>query len=250
MPVTSETSAPYTSQAVMLSLMERNREKGLPNPLTTEQLQRLGVPDSLVPRTLQALKTLDLIKEGGEHTDVLDRLRRAPEAEYKPLMAEWLRGAYAHALDVIDPATADEVAIRDAFRHYSPISMQPRMITLFTSLFEAAGVRAPEKAKPAPKKSTAAPSRPSPRFADALREAARQARLRQANASGAASGDSNLVLSLPSALAGMLNSLPNPAAGWTQEERDRFMIAFGAVLDFAIPIRTAPQTVEVSNASA
>ena len=223
MPVTSEQSAPYTSQAVMLSLLQRNREKGLPDPLNAEQLQRLGVPDSLVPRTLQALKTLDLIREDGQQTDILERLRRAPEADYQPLMAEWLKGAYAHALDVIDPATADEVSIRDAFRHYNPISLQPRMITLFTALFEAAAVR-PAAAKSPVKKVASVAAKP--------RVAVGVTRSPRAQFSPIPS-PAVVAPGLHPALAGVLSSLP---VAWTKADRDRFVNALGAVIDFVVPI--------------
>ena len=235
MAVNSEQSAPYVAPGVFIPLLERNREKGLPNPLTPEQLQRLGVSDSLVPRTLQAFKTLDLIGEDGRHAELLENFRRAPEADYQTMMAEWLRGVYAHVLDVVDPANADDTAIRDAFRLYNPISMQPRMITLFTALFEAAGIRtvAP-KAPPAKRASQAtatvrvarpvvkpAPPRLAPRASGERTHGVLPMRLE----------------GMHPALVGLLSSLPAPECGWTREERGRFMTAFDVVLDFAIPIR-------------
>ena len=226
----TEQSAPYAPSTVMLMLLQRNREKGLPNPITIEALQRLGVTDSLVQRTFQALKTFDLIEEAGKHTAILDSLRRAPEAEYRPRMAEWLKATYAHTLDVLDPATATEIQIRDAFRHYNPPSLQPRMIKLFTSLFEEAGVRAPSEAKAAPKKSSNGGAHQTARIQRATSRAAppappkHRAPYEPATSSG-----------LHPALAGLLSSLPAPERGWTQEDRDRFVTAFGVVLDFAYP---------------
>lgn len=237
MAVTSEQSAPYPAPGVFIPLLDRNRERGLPNPLTGEHLQRLGVSDSLVPRTLQAFKTLDLIEEDGRHTAILDRLRRAPEAEYGPLMAEWLKGAYAHALDVIDPAASDEVAIRDAFRHYNPISMQKRMVSLFIALFEAAGVRPAAVKAAAPKKVT-----PSPAGVARQSRPVRGFRVVQPRGSverGSVSG-APISSGLHPALAGLLASLPDSQQGWTQENRDRWYSAFGVVLDLAIPPGIVP----------
>ena len=229
MAVTSEQPAPYVAPGVFIPLIERNRDKGLPNPLTAEQLQRLGVSDSLVPRTLQAFKTLDLIGEDGRHTEILEGFRRLPEAEYKPAMAKWLETAYDHALDIIDPATADETSLRDAFRNYNPISMQPRMISLFTALFEASGVRSSDRSKAIPKK--AAPSgaglrssRPSPVRATTPR-----------NPSAEHQPDNPAPAGLHPALAGLIASLPSSAQGWTQDARDRWYTAFGVVLDLALP---------------
>jgi hypothetical protein len=244
MAVTSEQSAPYVAPGVLVPLIERNREKGLPNPLSAEALQRLGVSDSLVPRTLQAFKALDLIGEDGRHTEILENLRRVPEAEYRPAMAQWLEAAYDHALDVIDPATADETALRDAFRNYNPISMQPRMITLFTALFEAAGVRSSDRPKAPPKKAgtispNPRPVRPFPARAAAARAAER-------------APHNPAPIGLHPALAGLIASLPSPDQGWTQEARDRWYEAFGVVLNLALPpgVQRAPDTAEADDAAA
>ena len=243
MAVTSEQSAPYAPSSVILMLLERNRQKGLPNPVTAEALQRLGVSDSLVPRTLQAIKILDLVGEDGRHTEILDRLRRSPEAEYQREMAEWLKAAYEHAMDIIDPATSDEVSIRDAFRHYNPISMQPRMITLFTSLFEAAGVRSTDRPKASPKKAPA-PSATS-------RQQARPTPRGGSQRTAVNNTTPPIMTGLHPALAGLLASLPNPEIGWTQDSRDRWYAAFGVVLDFAIPpgvVRTSETMAEGDDA--
>jgi hypothetical protein len=41
---------------------------------------------------------------------------------------------------------------------------------------------------------------------------------------------------LPPALVGLLASIPT-SEGWTSAAREKFMIAFGHVLDFTVPIR-------------
>lgn len=227
MAVTAEQPAPYVAPGVFVPLIERNREKGLPNPLTAEVLGRLGVSESLVPRTLQAFKTLDLIGEDGRHTEILESFRRLPEAEYQPAMAQWLEAAYDHALDVIDPATADETALRDAFRNYNPISMQPRMISLFTALFALAGVRSPDRVKSTPKSAGSSGGGPRPTRAPTPRLITTRAQERAPQIAAPAG--------LHPALAGLIASLPPPSKGWTQEARDRWYSAFGVVLDFAIP---------------
>lgn len=43
------------------------------------------------------------------------------------------------------------------------------------------------------------------------------------------------------ALAGLLDSLPDPEGGWTQDERNKFFNTFGTVLDFCIPIVSRSQ---------
>jgi hypothetical protein len=140
MPLSINSPAPYAPASAIIALLDRNRRSGLPAVIDKDTLARLGVSDSLAPRTLQALCTLDLIEENGGHTDVLKKLRVAPEAEYQEKLAEWLNSAYAEILQYADPAVGDETSVRDAFRPYSPTSMQDRMLTLFTGLYGAAGI--------------------------------------------------------------------------------------------------------------
>jgi Family of unknown function (DUF5343) len=144
MPVTGDTPAPYAPTTAIVGLIERHRQKGLP-PVNDDVLARAGISASLISRTLQAMETLDLIDDQGKPTPTLEGLRLASESEYKQRLADWLRSAYADALSFVDPATDDEIKIRDAFRSYKPTGQQPRMVTLFTGLFAAAGVRPESK---------------------------------------------------------------------------------------------------------
>lgn len=144
MPVTPDRAGPYAPAKVVIDLIERYRSKGLPVPINGEVLARAGVPESVMARSLQALLTLDLIDAEGRPTPALEGMRIAPEAEYRSRMAEWLTAAYADALQFVDPASATEIEIRDAFRQYKPIGQQPRMVILFMGLFRHAGL-APDK---------------------------------------------------------------------------------------------------------
>lgn len=226
MPVTSDRAAPYAPASAVVSLIERHRQKGLPTPINGDVLARAGVSDSLIPRTLQALVALDLITEDGKPTDVLDGLRLAAESDYKLRFTEWLQSAYADALSFVDPAVDDEIKIRDAFRSYSPIGQQARMVTLFTGLFEASGTR---QAKPRamPKKAEQS-SRPPKRAAG--RTKTPPAKQRDERKLGNTEG------AVPPAIAGLLASLPPSGDSWTKEERDRFVTTFSAVLDFCFPV--------------
>jgi hypothetical protein len=139
-PVTMEKSAPYATTTAILELIDRHRNKGLPSPVNADVLARSGISESLIPRTLQALQALDLIDEQGNRTPTLEGLRLAPEAEFRSVLSDWLRSAYADVLQFLDPSTAKESDFRDAFRKYNPIGQQPRMITLFQGLMTAAGM--------------------------------------------------------------------------------------------------------------
>jgi len=140
MAVHADSPGPYTSPRVVIDLIQRFRDKGLPTPIDLATLTRAGVSESLAPRTLQSFRVLDLITESGEITPVFESLRRAPEAEFKDRVKQWLDAAYADVLQFVDPATATETNVRDAFRNYKPIAQQDRMVSLFLRLYEFAGV--------------------------------------------------------------------------------------------------------------
>lgn len=148
MPVTADTPAPYAPASAILSVVERHRNKGLPGIVDIEVLTRAGVSETLAPRTMHALRALDLIGDDGKISEVFEGLRLAPEAEYQPRMADWLRGAYADVLTFVDPETATEEQLEDAFRTYKPIGQRSRMVSLFQGLFTAAGV-SPERSRQA-----------------------------------------------------------------------------------------------------
>lgn len=226
MAVTADKPAPYAPASAILDIIDRYRNKGLPTPVTAEVLGRAGISDSLIPRTLYSLQVLDLIGEDGRPTQMFDGIRRAPQAEYTMRLAEWLQAAYADALQFVDPATADETGIRDAFRSYNPIGQQPRMVTLFTGLFRAAGI--------GPEKAAKGPAEPQP-----IRMNIRQRPLRTPERKPVTplSPAVGALPSLPPALAGLLSSLPKNGESWSKADRDRFVQTFAAVLDFCFPVQ-------------
>ena len=234
MAVTIGSPAPYTAPSAIIEVVERYRSKGLPTPVNAEVLDRAGVAESLIPRTLQALRALDLIDAEGKPTSIMDGLRKAPEAEYKTRLVEWLNGAYADALQFIDPATATETEIQDAFRHYEPFGQLRRMVILFSALYAHAGI-GPERAKAARKATPAS----KPKAATVQRET--QRRDPPPNKPTPPAPPSGL----HPALAGLLASLPAQGDSWTKEERDSFYATFGAVLNFCFPV-TATGTPKAS----
>jgi hypothetical protein len=227
--------------------VDKHRNRGLPSPIDADVLERAGVSPSLIPRTLQSLQTLDLIEENGSPSDVLEGLRLAPEAEYKNRLAAWLADAYSDALQFVDPATATETDIRDAFRKYTPTGQQDRMVSLFMGLFTAAGVMPPRERTPAPR----APRAPSSRALVArtptptVRRKADPATV-QRHYGGGGGRNSGIPNGLPPALVGLLQSLPANGQGWTKEQRDKFLTIFGPMLDFCFPIsEPRPEQIDI-----
>jgi hypothetical protein len=231
MPVTADKSAPYAPPSAVLDIVARYRNRGLPFPVNSDVLARAGISDSLIPRTLLALQTLDLIQDNGNPTETLEGLRLAAAAEFKNRLGDWLKSAYAEVFAFVDPSTDDETRIRDAFRSYQPVGQQNRMVTLFQGLCTAAGLIGD---KPA-----AAP-RPSPHR---TRKVIAPATARSPQKPIAKSQTKDPI-ALPPALSGLLESLPLPSDGWTQAERAKFLVTFQAVLDFCIPVVEASATTE------
>lgn len=233
MPVTADQPAPYAPASAMLSLIERHRNKGLPPVVDSDVLGRAGISSSLIPRTLRSMRALGLLDDDGRPTPTFEGIRLSPEPEYQQRLKEWLFEAYAEALVYVDPTTATETSIRDAFRSYKPVGQQPRMVSLFQGLVSAAGL-APEKdlntptrrvfRVPAKKLKLPTPQKPT--------SVAAFSQQRRPPAYQAPNGN------LPPALAGLLESLPSASVGWSRERRDQFVATFGAVIDFCIPIDT------------
>ncbi|MGH3036487.1 MAG: DUF5343 domain-containing protein [Gaiellaceae bacterium] len=160
MPIQSDGPAPYTAPKAVIDLIEAYRGRGLQTPFTQDVLIKAGVSETLAPRTFTALKLLGLIEDSGEPTQQFVDLRKAPEDEFKDRFAAIIRGAYAEVFSYVDPAMDPIARVRDAFRSYTPIGQQPRMVTLFLGLSEYAGIIPPDperKAKSAAGAATRGP---------------------------------------------------------------------------------------------
>jgi Family of unknown function (DUF5343) len=231
-PVTSDKSAPYAPASAVIDVVNRYRNRGLPIPVTVDVLARVGISDSLLARTLQALQALDLIDEAGNPTSVLEGIRIAPEAEFKPKLAEWLNGAYAEIVSVADPASDDDTRVRDAFRTFTPFGQQDRMVTLFVQLFRWAGVRNDQQSAQRTERTPSKQSKTSARTSTKSRSDL------DAPAAGHKFATGGQV---HPALAGLLASLPTNKDGWSKSKRDAFLRSFEAVLDFVIPISNSEE---------
>lgn len=195
------------------------------SPFTAEVLGRAGVSDSLIPRTVRALQSLELTDESGKPTETLIRLAKAPESDYQDLFGEWVRRVYSDVFSFADPATDGVQAIQDAFRSYEPRAQQSRMVALFLRLCSTGGLLGEDQEKPA--RARPRPTTSKPR----LRPKARTPKQKSD-------------LGIPAPLAGLLDSLPDEGQAWTQMDREKFMTTFGAVLDFCFPIQEKPSESE------
>jgi hypothetical protein len=138
-------AGPYAPPSAVISIIERFRNHGLSTPFTQEVLIRAGVTEALAPRTLQALKLLDLVDEvSGEPTEEFSSLQRASSEDFRDRLQAVLRAAYRPILSFVDPSTPTQEQVRDAFRGFNPVGQQQRMVTLFVGLCSYAGIPVPE----------------------------------------------------------------------------------------------------------
>jgi Family of unknown function (DUF5343) len=233
MTVTADRPAPYATARSIVDLIERYRERGLATPVNTDVLARAGVPLTLIPRTLQALRTLDLIDEGGQPTQTFEGIRLASEDEYKTRIGDWLKGAYADVFSFVDPTKDDETRIRDAFRTYQPVAQQPRMVSLFQGLCAAAGLLPSETVRQNARL-TEASIAADPRLRGARAAAKRIVSERFGSRVNTPRHNPINASNVPPALSGLLASLPTE--GWTHAERKKFLAAFEAALDYSVPV--------------
>ncbi len=131
---------PYAPSSAVINVINRYRERGLPDPVNESSLEQVGVSSSMTGVTLRALLFLSLVDEGGNHTEAFDQIRRASTEEYPGILAGILHKAYLPVFTVVDPSQDTIIKIGDAFRPFEPATQRPKMVRLFMGLCEQAGI--------------------------------------------------------------------------------------------------------------
>jgi len=223
------TTAPYAPVHNVLNIIRRLREGRLPDPLTAQELERVGVPPGNAPRTHAALRFLGLVNEEGQRTEAFERVRRASTEEYPGVLGEVIRAAYEPVFTVADPAEDDETTIHDAFRHYQPERQRGRMVTLFLGLCREAGIISggPIQRRQRVRRGTAErpPARTRP-------QVAREETPEPSAEIPVAHSDAGIDYRLISAL---MQQLPKDGK-WTRSRRDRWVQTMTAAVDLLIEI--------------
>ena len=228
MAVRSGSPAPYGPPAGVLAMITGFRDRGLTTPFHSGVYTRAGISESLVPRVMKSMEALDLVDADGNPTPQLIALRQAKTDEFRATLADVVKAAYAEVFQFADPMKDDQARVIDAFRDYVPHGQRARMVTLFMGLCEAAGLApsSPAKAASSTPRSSAPPK---PKYSETPR--------RPASFGAGAHIRTDAGGIIPPAIIGVLAGLPTREQGWSKADRDNFYTAFGALLDFSIPIR-------------
>jgi Family of unknown function (DUF5343) len=161
-PVSDEDYAPYAPYKAVHDVILRYRDRGLPDPLTPSNLEQVGIAPGMTARTLRALRFLGLVNAEGGRLEPFELLKRATTAEYPDQLAQIVRAAYVPIFTIVDPAADGDTALSDAFRRFEPSAQRERMIALFRSLCEEAGIIASEPVQPTARR-VKTPDQPRPK---------------------------------------------------------------------------------------
>ena len=219
-----ENFVPYASAKSVIQVIKRYRERGLPDPLTLEALQQVGITASMASPTYRALLFLGLVDEAGAKTPAFESIRRATSDEYPLVLADAIRGAYSEIFIIADPAKDDASTIADAFRKYDPTSQRGKMVNLFVGLCEEAGITEPKTKRRTrgPATNTRVPRTTAAPAVDAVV-------LRNEDA---AEFDFRLVSSI-------VQQLPKNGQ-WTSDKRQRWLDAMTSAIDLLIDVQEEP----------
>ncbi len=230
---TARQVAPYAPAKAVLEVVDRYRDRGLPDPLTQDGLVQVGIAQTMASRTLAALRFLALVDEGGNRLEAFERLRRASTEEYPGILAEVVQAAYLPIFTIVNPAEDGDIAVSDAFRRYEPANQREKMVALFHALCQASGIE---------------PVKPRRRRVRAERaDAPRQGRLPRTPTPPPSREDSAVSPEGDGAtheepgsidyrlITAIIQQLPRDGR-WTKERRERWLSAMTSAVDLVLEV--------------
>lgn len=239
-----EGRAAYAPPSAVTSVIDRARNGTLPSTIDTDSLQRIGVPESLGPRTLSSLKMLGLVSEDGAAGPALAEFAEANSADYTGIVERWLRSTYSDVFEVLPALSGCTYEnVEDAFRGYTPAGQRARMVTLFIGLCDFAGLlpddsplrssfrstrREPSKSKHSPQtRKAAAAIASSPRKERASRDRPDQ-RISKGEMLDALK---DREVRLDPMILGLVQRLPPVDSAWPEVKREAWLNAARASFD-------------------
>jgi hypothetical protein len=238
-----EPIAPYGPPSSVIALLQRHRRQGLPESLDKSFLERVGINEGVVNRTLQALRFLKLIDEEGNLTETLKEIKKLSDEDYQIQLTKILKESYRDVFEVIDLADISEKALINAFRHYEPSGQRTRMITLFAGLCKEAGLfdegniaRSPVTKRPQPKDASR-PTAPKtqPRRKVEENEAAQPSQQSHVEASSIFEESGFDQQAIETVLRMLLKQLPRDGT-WTTKRRAQWLNAVMSNIDLLIEV--------------
>jgi len=228
-----EKNAPYAPFGCVINVIRRFRERGLAEIITIQEIVRVGVSEGNASRTLQSLKFLRLVDEEGHRTQMFDRLARVPTNEYAEVLGEIIKAAYKDVFVIVDPADATDIEINDAFRYYQPQAQRSRMVALFRSLCQEAGLISGGPPETRRRTSNITINKLGSRSIISRRNQAEEPYALESN--GVSDNNITAIEQEYGLLFKLLQQLPSDKK-WTKERHDRWLQAFTANIDLLIDI--------------
>ena len=234
----TENYMPYAPAKSVVQIIRRYHERGLPEPLTPEVLQQVGIPASMFSPTFRTLLFLDLVDETGMKTVKFENIRRSASDDYPATLAAIVREAYADIFMIADPGADEISAITDAFRRYDPANQRDKMVRLFIGLCEEAeivqaGIHQAKTIR-RPRASSSQPRSPksvTPPAAETV----------------VSSSDETLDLDYR-LVSSIVQQLPRNAQ-WTSDRRQRWLDAMTSAIDLLIDIQEEPDLIGTASPS-
>lgn len=222
--MTEKLWAPYGPPSTTLAVIRHYRNRDVPDRLTTTELLQLGVGEALINRVWASLKFLGLVEENGTTTDSFRAIRRANDEKYQTVFRGVLEATYSNIFGFLDPATATDQQLRNAFHPYSPGAQRGRMITFFLGLCREAGI---ELTTPLKQSTVRGAVR-----SDDKSKAPSPTRVQRSSPAVRSDKDAALIA--------WVETRPPVEQGWSIEDRERWLVTLRAIIDGiydAVPMR-------------
>jgi uncharacterized protein YdbL (DUF1318 family) len=131
---------PYAATANVIAVLNRARNRNLPETIGNDFLRIAGIPDAVFGRVTEAVRFLGLVNDDQTPSDLLRSIAAASDEEYRDLLATTIRTAYRDDFAQVDPGQDSQGQIVGQFQRYEPRSQVARMVMLFLGLCREAAI--------------------------------------------------------------------------------------------------------------